>query len=74
MPTLRETIQSDIATIEADLASKKSKLAEIETGFVGILDRDVEEVKMLWRSLAAHLFPHAAAAVNTPAPAAAQPS
>ena len=59
MTTLRESIQADIAAIETDLSAKKAKLAEIETGFVGILDRDVEEVKTLWRSLAAHLFPHA---------------
>lgn len=74
MPTLRETIQSDITTIEADLVAKKAKLAEIETGFAGILDRDVEEVKTLWRSLAAHLFQHAPATANTPATPPAQPS
>ena len=65
MTTLRESIQADIAAIETDLSAKKAKLAEIETGFVGILDRDVEEVKTLWRSLAAHLFPHAV--VSAPA-------
>jgi hypothetical protein len=59
MPTLRETIQADIANLEADLAAKKSKLADIETGFVGILDRDVEEVRTLFRSIAAHIFSHA---------------
>ena len=61
MPTLRETIQADIAAIETDLNAKKAKLAEIETGFIGVLDRDVEEVKSFFRSIAAHIFPHAAA-------------
>ena len=65
MPTLRETIQADIAAIETDLAAKKAKLAEIETGFVGVLDRDVEDVKSFFRAVAAHIFPHAAALQTT---------
>lgn len=73
MTTLRETIQADIAGLEADLSTKRAKLAEIETGFVGILDRDVEEVKTLWRSLAAHLFP-SHLLPSAPPPVTANPS
>lgn len=73
MPTLRETIQADIATIETDLAAKKAKLAEIETGFVGVLDRDVEEVKTFFRAIASHIFPHAAP-VTTVVPPATPPA
>ena len=72
MTTLRESLQAEIAAGEADLAAKRTKLAEIETGFVGVLDRDLEDVKALFRSIGAHLFPHAPALTAAPpAPAAA---
>ena len=66
MTTLRETILADIATIESDLSAKKAKLAEIEGTFTAVLDRDVEEVKTFFRSIATHIFPHAPTVAPAP--------
>jgi hypothetical protein len=69
MPTVRESLQADITALETDLAAKKAKLAQFETGFAGVLDRDVEEVKTFVRSIASHLFPHAPTVTPAPVPA-----
>jgi len=78
MTTLRESLEAAVATAEADLEAKKAQLANIEkTGFVQILEHDVDEVKTFFRSIASHLFPHspaAAAVAATPAAPAAAPA
>lgn len=64
MPTLRESLQSEIAKAKADLAEKEARLAKFESSFADALSRDVDELKSFFRSVGSHLFGHV-----VPAPA-----
>ena len=70
MPTLRDSIQNEISSIEARLSAKKARLVELETGLPGLLDREVEEVKTLFRAIGSHLFSGPAEVPPPVAPAA----
>jgi hypothetical protein len=65
MTTLRESLVAEIAKAKEDAAAveaaAKAKVTELETrlsgletSFVAILEKDYEEVKTLWSSLASH--------------------
>lgn len=56
MPTLRETIQADIAKREASLTAKKEKLAELEASFSDALGRDVDELRMFLQFVGGYVF------------------
>jgi hypothetical protein len=68
MTTLRENIQAEIATIEAELAAKKASLVELETTAASVLNADVAEVKGFLSSLWLHIT-----GTTSPAPAPIEP-
>lgn len=55
MSTLRETIQSKIATAETAIANWKQDLANIEGNWVGLLEQDVDAVKSKIEAVVKHL-------------------
>ena len=55
MSTLRETIQSKIATAETAIANWKQDLANIEGNWVGLLEQDVDAVRSKIEAVVKHL-------------------
>jgi len=75
MPTLRESLQAEIATAEADLATKtadisgkKAELAQLETTAGTWLGTEITEIRAFFHSVAAHIFPPKILAPVAPAP------
>ena len=52
--TLRESLQSEIASAEAALADKRAQLAALESQGAAWLDHEVEVVRAFFNAIKAH--------------------
>lgn len=76
MTTLRESLQSEITALEADLAKKRAEFATLEGAAAAFLDQEAEAIKAFVVGAWAHIFgaSQVLASVDAPAaPAAATP-
>ena len=55
MATLRETLQSAIATAEAELAEKKVQLANLEVEAAPLLETEYLKVKAWFQTITSHI-------------------